>query len=192
MYIEFYLFNWTNADEVVKDWKIKPIFEECGPYTYSEHHVRVNIKWNDNGTLSYQQKRFWKYLPEKSKGSLTDKIVNLNIVVATVAYTVKDEHYLVKRGVDFFLKEKEGSLISTHTVKELLFEGYEDKLLVLAKELNISRLNIPFDRFGWFYGVSIYYHPYRTFVLFVSSRFRETDQKLMMEISQCTLVKRIY
>lgn len=155
MYIEFYLFNWTNANEVIKEnWKIKPIFEECGPYTYSEHHVRVNVEWNDNGTLSYQQKRFWKFLPEKSNGSLNDKITNLNIIVATVAYAVRDQHYLVKRGVDFFLKEKERTLFTTHTVNELLFEGYDDPLLVLAKDLNITGLNIPFDKFGWFYAVS--------------------------------------
>lgn len=156
MYIEFYLFNWTNAKEVVNNWNVKPKFEECGPYTFSEHHIRVNVEWNhDNGTLSYQQKRIWKFLPERSNGSLNDKITNLNIIVATVAYTVRDQHYLVKRGVNFFLKEKERSLISTHTVNELLFEGYEDPLLVLAKKLNISGLNIPFDKFGWFYGVSV-------------------------------------
>lgn len=105
--------------------------------------------------MSYQQKRIWQFLPEKSNGSLDDKITNLNIIVATVAYTVRDQHYLVKRGVNFFLKEKEGSLITTHTVDELLFKGYEDPLLELAKKLNITGLNIPFDKFGWFYGVGL-------------------------------------
>lgn len=157
MYIEFYLFNWTNSQEVLKDWSVKPNFEECGPYTFSERHIRVNVKWNDNGTLSYQQKRIWQFLPEKSKGSLDDKITNLNIIVATVAYTVRDQHYLVKLAVNILLKEKEGSLVSTHTANELLFEGYNDPLLKLAKKLNISGLNIPFDKFGWFYGVSVCY-----------------------------------
>lgn len=131
------------------------MFEECGPYTFSEHHIRVNVEWHDNGTLSYQQKRIWKFLPEKSNGSLEDKITNLNVIVPTVAYSVRDEHYLVKRAVNFLLREKEKSLITTHTVNELLFDGYADELLTLAKKLNISKLNIPFDKFGWFYGVSL-------------------------------------
>lgn len=114
----------------------------------------MNFEWNENGTLSYQQKRIWKFLPEYSNGSLDDKITNLNIIAATVAYKIKDENYWIKKGVNIFLKEKEGSLTTTHTVNELLFEGYDDKLLQLAKKLNITSFQIPFDKFGWFYGVS--------------------------------------
>lgn len=87
MYIEFYLFNCTNAQEVVDSkWAVKPKLEECGPYTYSEHHVRVNVEWHDNGTLSYQQKRIWKFLPERTNGSLDDKITNLNVIAAVSIY----------------------------------------------------------------------------------------------------------
>lgn len=83
MYIEFYLFNCTNAQEVVASkWSVKPKFEECGPYTYSEHHIRVNVKWNNNDTLNYQTKRVWHFLPEKTNGSLDDKITNLNVIAA--------------------------------------------------------------------------------------------------------------
>lgn len=84
IYFSVYLFNWTNSGEVLKNWKIKPIFEECGPYVFSEHHIRVNIKWNNNGTITYQQKRIWHFLPEQSNGTLQDNITNLN-VVATVS-----------------------------------------------------------------------------------------------------------
>lgn len=83
MYMEFNFFNCTNAKEVVDSkWTIKPAFEECGPYTFSEHHIRVNVEWNDNGTVNYQQKRIWHFLPERSKGNLSDKITNLNVIAA--------------------------------------------------------------------------------------------------------------
>lgn len=72
-----------------------------------------------------------------------------------MAYIVRFQHPLVKRGVNFFLREKEGTIFKTHTVAELLFDGYEDELLSFAKKLNITSLNIPFDKFGWFYGVSV-------------------------------------
>lgn len=46
----------------------------------------------------------------------------------------------------------------TKTAGEMLFEGYEDPLLDLAKSLPSSATGgaPPVDRFGWFYGVSTY------------------------------------
>lgn len=42
--------------------------------------------------------------------------------------------------------------------RELLFDGYQDELIDMAREVaRVSpvKLNIPYDRFGWFYGVCI-------------------------------------
>lgn len=42
--------------------------------------------------------------------------------------------------------------------RELLFDGYQDELIDMAREVaRVSpvKLNIPYDRFGWFYGVRI-------------------------------------
>lgn len=47
----------------------------------------------------------------------------------------------------------------THIVKtarELLFEGYQSDLIDMAKELSSfegEAIDIPYDRFGWFYQV---------------------------------------
>lgn len=42
--------------------------------------------------------------------------------------------------------------------RELLFDGYEDKLITLArrvtKRFKQIKLEVPYDRFGWLYGVS--------------------------------------
>lgn len=46
------------------------------------------------------------------------------------------------------------TLVVTKTARELLFEGYTDEFLEFALRLNISMFDIPFDKFGWFYGVS--------------------------------------
>lgn len=82
IYFKIYLFNWTNSDAVLKNWNVKPKLEQCGPYTFSEHHIRVNMTWNDNGTITYQQKRIWHFLPEMSNGTLEDKITNVNVIAA--------------------------------------------------------------------------------------------------------------
>lgn len=83
MYIEFYLWNWTNVDEFKDNqWPTKPKFEELGPYTYSEHHIREQVVFNDNNTITYKTKKIYKFLPEKSNGKLTDKITTINVILA--------------------------------------------------------------------------------------------------------------
>ena len=43
-------------------------------------------------------------------------------------------------------------LIITKSVNELLFEGYEDTMLKLARKMNFSK--IPYNKFAWFYEVN--------------------------------------
>lgn len=53
------------------------------------------------------------------------------------------------------MKEMKTQVYVTKTVRELVFDGYDDKMLDLVEKLNIS-INIPFKKFGWFVDVSIY------------------------------------
>lgn len=42
--------------------------------------------------------------------------------------------------------------------RELLFDGYQDDMIDMAlytSKATSNTLNIPYDRFGWFYNVSI-------------------------------------
>lgn len=81
------MFNWTNADEVLKNWTTKPIFQECGPYVFSEHHIRVNLTWNETeNTVTYYQKRIWQFQSDLSTGTLQDNITNLNVIAAVSMY----------------------------------------------------------------------------------------------------------
>ncbi|XP_072385233.1 protein croquemort isoform X2 [Diabrotica undecimpunctata] len=150
IYLSFYFFNWTNAEEYQRNSSIKPNFVELGPYTYHEHHVRDNVTINDNSTISFYNRRTWTFVPDKSVGKLTDQITTFNPVVASIASLVKDKNYIVLIGVDFFLEEYKINLTVTKTVEEFTFEGYEDDLLNLVQKLNITGLNIPFKKFGWF------------------------------------------
>lgn len=52
------------------------------------------------------------------------------------------------------MRDKQEKLFITKSARELLFDGYEDELLDLFKELNVSSINIPFKKFGWFVEVS--------------------------------------
>jgi hypothetical protein len=49
-------------------------------YYYSEHHTKVNIAWNDNSTVTFQQVRKWHFDPDRSNGTLRDEITNINAI----------------------------------------------------------------------------------------------------------------
>lgn len=149
IHIKFHLFNWTNPEKV-NNASIKPHFEECGPYVFTEKHTRVNLTWHDNGTISYNQIRTWHFDESLSNGSLDDMITFLNPVTATVVNMMKDKWPIIKEIVNKLLIKKGGTLTATKKVREVLFDGYEDPLLAFLKKLNIS--NIPFNKFGWFFG----------------------------------------
>ena len=61
----------------------------------------------------------------------------------------------IKRALNLLFSVIEKPTI-TKRVKELLFDGFNDNILKigqLLKRFNISK--IPFDKFAWFYTVSI-------------------------------------
>uniref|UniRef100_A0A6M2DE38 Putative plasma membrane glycoprotein cd36 n=1 Tax=Xenopsylla cheopis TaxID=163159 RepID=A0A6M2DE38_XENCH len=151
IYLELYLFNWTNPDDI-NNHDIKPHFVEMGPYVFYEKHVRVDLNWNNNKTVTFKQRRIWNFMPDMSTGTLDDMVTNLNVIVSTVAYTVRSKHYLIQKAVDLLMREKREKLVITKSVRELLFDGYKDPLIDLIRKMNNTGFQIPFDKFGWFYA----------------------------------------
>lgn len=149
MYLKIYLYNWTNAEEATKDWKLKPEFEQCGPYVFLEHHKRVNMTWNPNDTITFMQERRWYFQEDLSNGTLDDKITNLNVIATTAAYTARNFPALIKEGLNFLLGQTE-KVVITRTSGQWMFDGFDDKLIDLLKNFSIP-IHMPFDKFGWFY-----------------------------------------
>lgn len=79
LYLDIYLFNWTNSLEFLKDSNVKPKFEEVGPFVFREVHKRVNVIWSNN-TVTYNQTRTWFFVTEDSM-DLKSNITNLNVVL---------------------------------------------------------------------------------------------------------------
>lgn len=55
---------------------------------------------------------------------------------------------MVQKLANILINRLAGKIVVTKTVKELLFDGYDDKLLDFLKTL--KRYPIPFKKFGWF------------------------------------------
>nr|CAD7203608.1 unnamed protein product [Timema douglasi] len=156
MYMEFYLFNWTNgyifnsSTEKATLARTKPHFEQLGPYVFREHHVRVNLTWNNNATVTFRQIRTWKFVPERSNGTLSDNVTTINTIALAASYMARDKPML--RIFISGILEGLGSVVVTKTSGQLLLEGYEDPILDTLKNFRslLKNINIPFTKFGWF------------------------------------------
>lgn len=148
MYLEVTLFNWTNPDKLTeKDYK--PNFVEVGPFVFHESHKRVNITWNKNSTVTFDQIRTWHFDEKLSNGSLLEPVTTANVITATVASKMKDANAMVKKVVNYMLENKGGSLLWTKPAGEWIFDGFDDQLLKFLRKFNSTAFDIPFEKFGW-------------------------------------------
>ncbi|XP_012221214.1 protein croquemort-like isoform X3 [Linepithema humile] len=150
MYLKFYMFNWTNPHEFQSSRDAKPHFEQMGPYVFREIDYKVNQVWNDNGTVTFQRRKVWFFEESLSNGSLSDQVTNLNPIVATIGHFVKDKPSFVRKLANGFIVRLGEKLVITKSVNTLIFEGFNDTLLELARQMKATKL--PYDKFAWFYA----------------------------------------
>lgn len=63
---------------------------------------------------------------------------------------------MLQRQVSMGLNLYSQEAFITKTAHELLFDGYQDDLIDMARimaDFGTFDVTIPYDRFGWFYGV---------------------------------------
>ncbi|XP_046663676.1 protein croquemort-like [Homalodisca vitripennis] len=148
--LDFYLFNWTNPRDIGKDYI--PAFNELGPYRFYETREKVNITWNRNGTVSYRQVRTWHFNQAESAGSLEDVVTTVNGVTLTAAYMLRNSGYIHQKSVDMAFGFTQQRISVSHSVRDLLFDGYTNNLMTIANNLpKLTDLSSPFDKFAWFY-----------------------------------------
>lgn len=66
--------------------------------------------------------------------------------------------YVHQKSVSIGLNLYDQKAHITKTASELLFEGYQDDLIDVAREMPgflEQEVEIPYDRFGWFYMVIV-------------------------------------
>ncbi|CAO1409251.1 unnamed protein product [Diamesa tonsa] len=151
LYMDIYFFNWTNPEDLSNN-MTKPIMKELGPYRFREKPEKINITFNDNSTVSYKTMSTFFFDDEGSNGTLDDIITTINVVSVGAAAKARDWPYIKQKTVSMGLTVYEQEIHVTKSARELLFEGYEDNMVLMAKENPIFDTGeIPFDRIGWFY-----------------------------------------
>lgn len=151
---QIYVYHILNPKEVVQD-GAKPAVIQKGPYTYREHKEKVDLKYTDDGHVTYREITWYYFDREKSSGPEDEKITTLNVPMMTVADMIRYEYWFIQELTEIILDVKfDSSLFIELTMKELMW-GYEDKLLKYVnqtlqkyKQFNLGHVD---DHFGFFY-----------------------------------------
>lgn len=154
--IKVYVYNVTNADEFLTlpangEERQKPILEELGPFVYIETWEKVNITFHDNGTLTYNQQKIYRFDPEQSVGSEDDTVVVPNIPMLSATSQSKHAARFLRLAMASIMDILKVKPFVEVSVGQLLW-GYEDPLLKLAKDVVPKEQKLPYEEFGLLYG----------------------------------------
>lgn len=158
-YVSIYPFNYTNIEDVL-EYGRTPIVQELGPFVYKEKVERVNVEFNKNGTVTYQEKRSNEFVPELSNGNPEDLSITVpNLPLISVLSSDTDAFFLNQK----FMAPLMSLFLEGFQVKPFLhlkvndyFWGYEDNIYTLAqglastvhKEARLSKFGIVASRRG--------------------------------------------
>lgn len=154
---QFYFFNLTNAAEVLSG-RARPKLVEVGPYSFRFGYQKVNISWGErNATVQYRLVKTWTYEPteeeEEGERSLDDQIIHFNVPLISAVHAIenapKREHYTAFESLNSLIDAYNMTAVLRHSVRELLFEGYNDTLLATASHFYPKQVKQ--DKFGWFF-----------------------------------------
>lgn len=153
IYFQVWVFDLVNPLEVTQQ-GATPAVVQKGPYTYREHRHKVNITFNENGTVAYKEKRSFTFDRQKSAGPESDTFTTVNLPMITIAELIRYEYGWLQGFVDALLEAAgDAELFLKLSIGDILW-GYEDALMKSVKEI-AERFNhtLP-DEFGLFYNTN--------------------------------------
>lgn len=137
-----FIFNVTNPEGVLRRGE-RPRLVEVGPYVYREEMEKVNVKFHDNDTVTFQHRKILHFVPEMSK-DMNERICVPNIPLLTLATQSRHMPWGVQAAMSVLVRGMQNFV--TVTPAEFLF-GYDDTLVTLANIANtLLHINWPAPR----------------------------------------------
>ncbi|XP_072948493.1 lysosome membrane protein 2-like [Epargyreus clarus] len=146
--MKVHVFNYTNWERVRDGLDARLNVQDVGPFVYSQHLERVNVKFTGD-QVTYQERNNFKYIPEMSAGAHFDKVRVPNLPLLGIASKALALPYLVQMTLQ--------SSLSTFTnhhdafielpVHRFLW-GYDDDIIDLAKPFLSLQGKLNFEKFG--------------------------------------------
>lgn len=127
-----HIFNYTNAEAIMRG--ETPQVVELGPYAFSEQMERVNVVFNPNGTVSFQEVRHIHPLPKESKGFYNDSIWVPNIPYLTTLAAASKADFGVQKLLSTVMLTVKTDLIINVKVEDFIW-GMNDEFFTFLKNL---------------------------------------------------------
>ncbi|XP_016946835.1 lysosome membrane protein 2 [Drosophila biarmipes] len=128
--LKAHIFHYPNIDDYLAGRADKIKVVDVGPLTYQEHTVKDEVSFNKNFTVSFRDRKSYKFLPEKSSIG-EDEVVRVpNVPLISAAGPVKRMKALERIPVSMWINQFKEPLFKNLTVFDYLW-GYEDNIIKL-------------------------------------------------------------
>lgn len=145
LFLDIYLFNWTNPHEL-KNKSTKPTFTQLGPYRFREFPDKLNVKFSDDRRfVRYRKFSTYFFDAKGSNGTLEDLCTSVNMVALGAGSRAQNWNFILQKSVSLSLATYKEGISVVKTVRELLYEGYDDDLFHVS---TIFSNDTPFDKVG--------------------------------------------
>lgn len=141
---KIYIFNYTNVDDFEAMRADKLRVEELGPYIYQETMNRVNAELHENGTVTYQEKRSYKWIGGRNEN---DTILVPNVpLISSTAY-VRDLSFAAQLGLTAVLSTFQERPFIRESARGFLW-GYDNHFFRMATTFVASNKGVSMEKFG--------------------------------------------
>ncbi|XP_013196356.1 scavenger receptor class B member 1-like [Amyelois transitella] len=143
------LFNYTNWERVRDGFDEKLTVEEVGPYVYAQQLERVNIDF-EGDQLSFQERNYFRYMPELTSGAHFDQVVVPNLPLLGVISKAKDmdlnrfQEFSLQTALNFVQNKDAFIRLPVHR----FLWGYEDTIIDSTKLILSLQGKLKFKQFG--------------------------------------------
>eukprot|EP00099_Drosophila_melanogaster_P012553 NP_001286874.1 uncharacterized protein Dmel_CG3829, isoform B [Drosophila melanogaster] len=128
--LKAHIFHYPNIDDYLAGRADKIKVVDVGPLTYQEHTVKDEVSFNKNFTVSFRDRKSYKFLPEKSSIGEHEVVRVPNVPLISAAGPVKRMKAFERLAVSTWIKQFKEPLFKNLTVSEYLW-GYEDSIIKL-------------------------------------------------------------
>ncbi|XP_050531125.1 scavenger receptor class B member 1-like [Daktulosphaira vitifoliae] len=132
--LRVYLFNVTNSERFENGLDNKLELNEIGPIVFRELLRHSDVRFNENGTLTYVATRTTKFLPELTNVDLNAQLVLPNFAALGMASYLYDASSFTKYGFQFMMKMLDTQMFVKTTIDDCLW-NMTDPLVQKAKSM---------------------------------------------------------
>ncbi|CAG9577115.1 unnamed protein product [Danaus chrysippus] len=157
-----YIFNVTNHERFLQGLDPKINVEEIGPIVYLEKLNHLDIKFNENSTMTYTAKRHLIYLPDDNHIDLNGTIIAPNLALLGIASYLHHADFFIRSGFVGLASLHSSKFFVKKTVYQYLWD-FRDSILDTSQRVvpgmvptnNMGMLSRIYDGFSDNYTVKI-------------------------------------